>query len=124
MAGPAAEGMVTTPVLNSARTDAKWQEFQKAYRRRFNDSPDAFAAYAYDGMQMLLAAISKVGLDRKQIMHELQEYAGKVYDGVTGHLEFDSSLNGATLVTLARVQGGKLVYLIQPSRGIQSLYSK
>ncbi len=63
-AGPAAEGLVTTCALDLSSTDPKWLEFQKKYRARFNSDPDAYAAYAYDGMNMLLASIEKAGLNR------------------------------------------------------------
>ncbi len=63
-AGSAAEGLVTTAALDESRTDAKWQEFAKKFSEKYGMQPDAYAAYAYDGMNMLVAAIEKAGLNR------------------------------------------------------------
>src|SRR5208283_3249139 len=76
IAGSAAEGVVTTAPLDPTRTDPQWQAFQKKYQAEFKEEPDAYAAYAYDGMNILLAAIEKKGLNRGKIMDGLREYYG------------------------------------------------
>ena len=109
-AGTAAEGLVTTAALDDTRPDAKWQEFQKKYSDKYGTSPDAYAAYAYDGMNMLVAAIEKAGLNRGKIMDAFRDYQQKSYKGVTGRAEFDYTLNNIAPVTMARVENGKFVY--------------
>lgn len=109
-AGTAAEGLVTTAALDETRPDAKWQEFQKKYGDKYGTSPDAYAAYAYDGMNMLVAAIEKAGLNRGKIMDAFRDYQQKSYEGVTGRAEFDYTLNNIAPVTMARVENGKFVY--------------
>ncbi|MGB7729840.1 MAG: ABC transporter substrate-binding protein, partial [Candidatus Acidiferrum sp.] len=42
-AGPAAEGLVTTAVIDPTRDDALWRDFQKDYRVMFHEEPDAYA---------------------------------------------------------------------------------
>jgi len=109
-AGPAAEGLVTTSAIDPVRNDAPWQKFQTDYRAKFNEDPDAYAAYAYDGVKILIAAVEKAGLNRGKIMDALREYQGREYDGVAGRAQFDHTLNNIAPITMARVEGGKFVY--------------
>ena len=109
-AGTAAEGLVTTAALDVTRTDGRWQEFQKRFSEKYGEEPDAYASYAYDGMNMLVAAIEKAGLNRGKIMDAFRDYQQKTYDGVTGRAEFDHTLNNIAPVTMARVENGKFVY--------------
>jgi ABC-type branched-subunit amino acid transport system substrate-binding protein len=111
LAGSAAEGVVTTAPLDPSRTDPQWQEFRKKYQAKFQEEPDAYAAYAYDGMNILIGAIEKKGLNRGAIMDGLREYYGKSYDGAAEREEFDYTLNNIAPLAMAKVEGGKFVYL-------------
>ena len=110
VAGPAAEGLVVVTPLDPTRTDAKWQQFRQHYQARFHEEPDAYAAYAFDGMNILLGAIQKAGLNRGRIMDALRGYEMKPYLGVSGTAFFDYALNNIAPVTFAQVQQGKFVY--------------
>lgn len=123
IAGSAAEGVVTTSPLDPTRTDARWQEFRKKYQAKFNEEPDAYAAYAYDGMNILIGAVEKHGLNRGKIMDGLREYYGKPYDGVAEREEFDYTLNNIAPLALAKVEGGKFVYLPAQRRGSSAAHS-
>ena len=109
-AGVAAEGLITTTALDPTRTDAPWLDFQNAYRAKFNSNPDAYAAYAYDGMNLLIAAVEKAGLNRGKIMDALRDHQGHDFDGVAGRAHFDFTLNNIVSPALARVENGKFVY--------------
>jgi branched-chain amino acid transport system substrate-binding protein len=109
-AGTAAEGLVTTAAMDPTRTDTKWLEFREVYQARFNEEPDAYAAYAYDGMNLFLNAVAKGGLNRGKIMDALREQQGHDYDGVAGPEHFDHTLNNIEPPSLARVEHGKFVY--------------
>ena len=111
IAGSAAEGVVTTAPLDPTRTDAQWQDFRKKYHAKFNEEPDAYAAYAYDGMNILIGAIEKSGLNRGKIMDGLREYYGKPYDGVGGTRRIRLHVEQHRALALAKVEGGKFVYL-------------
>jgi ABC-type branched-subunit amino acid transport system substrate-binding protein len=117
IAGPAAEGMVTTATLDPTRQDPKWLTFRAAYRKRFHEEPIDYAAYAYDGMNMLTSTIEKVGLNRGRIMAALRDYQMKTYEGVTGKAFFDHTLNDISPVTMARVKDGKFEYWLAPRQG-------
>lgn len=109
-AGPAAEGLVTTAAIDPVRTDTKWEQFRKDYRAKYNEEPDGYAAYGYDGINLLVAAVEKAGLNRGKIMDAFREYQEHEYDGVAGRARFDHTLNNIAPLTLARVEGGKFVY--------------
>jgi branched-chain amino acid transport system substrate-binding protein len=109
-AGAAAEGLVTTVALDPTRANAKWQQFAKDYRAKFNEEPDAYAAYAYDGMTILIRAVETAGLNRGRIMDAFRNYQTQEYEGVAGRAQFDHTLNNIAPVGTARVEGGKFVY--------------
>src|SRR5271157_1049102 len=117
IAGPAAEGMVMTTTLDPTRQDPKWLAFREAYRKRFHEEPIDYAAYAYDGMNILTSAIEKVGLNRGRIMAALREYQMKTYEGVTGKAFFDHTLNNISPLHMARVKDSKFEYWLAPRQG-------
>jgi branched-chain amino acid transport system substrate-binding protein len=110
IAGPAAEGLVAVSNLDPTRIDPVWLDFRKRYLQRFNEEPDAYAARAYDGMNILIASIKKAGLNRGLIMDALREYGSKDFDGVSGHVLFDYTLNNIAPLTFAQVKDGKFIY--------------
>ena len=110
IAGPAAEGLVMISAINPTRTDPAWQQFRQRFLDRFHTEPDAYAAYAYDGMNILIAAIQKAGLNRGKIMDALRQYEMKRYPGVSGIAFFDYTLNNIAPVTFAKIHHGQFVY--------------
>jgi ABC-type branched-subunit amino acid transport system substrate-binding protein len=122
-AGAAAEGLVTTSAIDPTRTDAHWQEFQQSYRTKFNSDPDAYAAYAYDGMTMLIHAVERTELIRGSVMDNLRLLRMNSYDGVAGAQRFDQTLNNIAPVSLARVENGKFVYW-RPDQGQSASIAK
>jgi branched-chain amino acid transport system substrate-binding protein len=110
IAGEAAEGFVTTCPLDLSRSDARWLEFVRRYREQYHADPDAYATYAYDGMNILIGAVEKAGLNRGKVMDAFREYVNKTYDGVAGTAQFDATLNNIAPLGLARVEGRRLVY--------------
>ncbi len=113
-AGTAANGLVVTVAIDPTRADSKWLKFERDYRGRFNVSPDAYAAYAYDGMKMLITAIEKVGPDRMRINDVLHGYELESCDGVSGRAQFDRTLNNVASPVMARVEGARFVYWTAP----------
>jgi branched-chain amino acid transport system substrate-binding protein len=110
IAGPAAEGLVAVSAIDPDRQDPEWVSFRQRYSERFHCEPDPFASYAYDGMNILIAAIRKAGLNRARIMDALREYGMKRYQGVSGTAFFDYTLNNIAPVTFSRVKNGQFVY--------------
>ncbi|MBI4515596.1 MAG: ABC transporter substrate-binding protein [Deltaproteobacteria bacterium] len=107
-AGAAAEGVVASATFNPERNDPAWLDFQRRYRERFGEEPTAFSAHAYDGTNLIIAAIRRAGLNRARIRDAL--FANKTFAGVTGTIEFDSTLNNVRQPWLAEVKDGRFHY--------------
>jgi ABC-type branched-subunit amino acid transport system substrate-binding protein len=114
--GAAAEGLTVASALNPEREDSAWVEFRERYKNRWGEEPDAYAAYAYDGMKILIDAIQKAGPNRGRIMEVLRDFQMKEHFGVAGRYFFDHTLNNIAPVTLGRVEKGKFVYWTAPNR--------
>ena len=110
IAGPSAEGLVSISAIDPTRTDPAWQQFRQRFVDRFHTEPDAYAAYAYDGMNMLIAAIQTAGPNRGKIMDAMRQYEMNSYAGVSGKAFFDYTLNNIAPLTFARVHNGQLEY--------------
>ena len=115
IAGPLAEGVVTTCQYNPDADNPKLKVFQADYQKRFGQKPDVFAAHAYDGMNILIDAIRKAGLNRvliRDLLTDLKTYNG--YDGVTGKVIFDQTWNNIRPIFMARVKDGKFEFTPSP----------
>ncbi|MFQ5493981.1 MAG: ABC transporter substrate-binding protein [Phycisphaerae bacterium] len=104
----AAEGVVAVATFDPTRSDPRYARFRRAFHDRFGHEPGTFAAHAYDGANMLIEAIRTAGLNRVRVRDALYECRG--YDGVTGRIEFDTTLNDIGPVYIATVRDGRYVY--------------
>jgi ABC-type branched-subunit amino acid transport system substrate-binding protein len=110
-AGKNAEGIITTCQYNPDDDNPKLKAFQANYFKRFGEEPDVFAAHAYDGMNIILEAIKKAGLNRvliRDILTDLKTFQN--YQGVTGKIVFDGTWNDIGDIWMARVQKGKFEF--------------
>jgi ABC-type branched-subunit amino acid transport system substrate-binding protein len=111
-AGPAAEGVVVAATMNPASDDPLWRAFRLRYRERWGEDPDAFAAHAYDGMNLILGAVLKAGLNRARIRDALFEL--DTYRGATGTIVFDTNMSDIGAPWLATVEDGGFRYAPAP----------
>ena len=107
LAGPAAEGVYATTPLDPTRDAPDWSAFVERYRAAWNDEPDGFAAFAYDGAAVLLASIEAAGLNRAHIRDELARLES--FEGVTGTLRFDATHNNLGAIHVVQVRDGRFV---------------
>jgi branched-chain amino acid transport system substrate-binding protein len=115
IAGPLAEGIVTTCQYNPTADNPRLKAFQSDYLKRFGQEPDVFAAHAYDGMNIIVEAIRKAGLNRVLIRDLLTDRKTfQNYDGVTGKIILDGSWNNIRDIFIAEVHGGKFVFSPAP----------
>jgi branched-chain amino acid transport system substrate-binding protein len=115
MAGADAEGLMTTCQYNPEANNPRLKAFQATYFKKYGIKPDVFAAHAYDGMNILLDAIKKVGLNRaliRDVLTDLKTFNG--YEGVTGRVIFDQTWNNIRPIYLARVKNGKFEFTPAP----------
>ena len=109
IAGEAAEGVVATYPYNPDDTDnEKLVAFKQNYKERFGIEPDAYAAHAYDGANMIIDAIRKAGLNRYRIRDELSKM--KHYQGVTGEIIMDDAYSDRGQCAIATVRNGRFVF--------------
>ena len=106
-AGENAEGIITTCQYNPKADSPTLKAFQENYRKRFNQEPDVFAAHAYDGMNMIIESIYKVGLNKaliRDVLTDLETLQG--YQGVTGEIFLDASWADIGPIWLAEIKDG------------------
>jgi len=114
-AGKYAEGVVTTCQYNPDANNSGLKKFQVDYFNRFSQEPDVFAAHAYDGMNMIIEAIRKAGLNRvliRDLLTDLKTFQG--YEGITGRIIFDASWNNIRPIFMAEVRNGKFEFSPAP----------
>lgn len=118
LAGDLAEGVVSTSPYNPKSGSKKLENFKQDYEARFGVAPDGFAAHAYDGMNLIVEAIRKVGLNRvliRDVLTDLNTFQG--YEGVTGTIVFDESWNDIGDIYMAEVKDGVFVFSPSPELG-------
>jgi ABC-type branched-subunit amino acid transport system substrate-binding protein len=107
IAGKNAEGIITTCQYNPKGDSPQLKAFQANYKKRFGMEPDVFAAHAYDGMNLIIKAIHKVGLNKaliRDVLTDLNTFQG--YEGVTGPIILDASWNDIGPTFLAEIKDG------------------
>ena len=117
IAGENAEGVICTYPWNPTRADPSSKPFSKAYREKFNEEPETYAAHAYDGMNMLIWAIQVAGLNRAKI-RDVLAYRTEAWPGVTGDIPLSSAMDDAGDVFLAKYENGSWHYLSREDLGL------
>ncbi len=116
-AGKAAEGVIATSPFNPDEDRPELVAFKKRYQEKFGEPPNAYAAHAYDGTQMVIEAVRKAGLNRYRIRDVLSEM--RQWDGVTGKILMDDVYTNRRPVCAATVRDGHFVFGIT---GIDRLF--
>lgn len=119
IAGSDAEGTVAAYPWDPTRDDPVFTAFKKRYEERFDEPPETYAAHAYDGVNMVIQAIEKAGLNRAKIRDALDEMKTNVYYGVTGEIPLNDIYCDVGPVAIAIVQKGKFVFLSEEKAGVQ-----
>ena len=82
---------------------SKELSFQNEFQKKYNQKPSAAAAYAFDGMNLIIEAVRQSEIDREKI----QEAMSKIhYKGVTGSIQFDEKGNRMGPVELIEIIDG------------------
>ena len=106
---PLAEGTLAFREGASAEKLPGGQFFLEKYKTAgYGEPPEAYGAFAYAGMNLLLDAIEKVGPDRRKVRDELRKT--KDADSIVGTITFDDhGQNSVALITKYVAQDGKWV---------------
>jgi len=107
--GPLAEG--TLAFREGAPTEKLpgGKFFMEKYSaQKYDQPPEAYGAFAFAAMDMILDTIEKVGPDRKKVLAELGDVKDR--DSIVGKITFDDhGQNTVPLITKYVVQDGKFV---------------
>jgi len=112
LAGPAAEGVIAAYFFDPEKTDQAWTDFSARFQKRYGMKADIYAGYGYDGAQMLIAAIKKVGPNRYRIRDLLADT--KEYTGVTGYMRFDARWDNIAPIVYAEYGQGRWHFSAAP----------
>ncbi len=90
------------------------QNFRKAFETKYNKTPDALAALAYDATNLMLEAIKAAGSDDTDKVKAALE--GITFKGVSGTITFDASHNPVKSATILKVtaEGIKFDSVVNP----------
>jgi len=119
LAGANAEGVISASPWDPSRSDARLEAFRDAFRERFGEEPETYAAHAYDGMNMLIWAVQVAGLNRAKI-RDVLAHQTRPWPGVTGDIPLSSALDDLGEVYLARFENGTWKYLSREDLEIPS----
>jgi branched-chain amino acid transport system substrate-binding protein len=109
-AGKAADGVTFTyPAYNLDSKDEQVVDFVNFFQKKYDMTPDIYAANSYDAMKILSLAISQGGTKAKKIKQAL--YSIIEYQGVTGITSFDENGDAVKPVTIKQVVKGKFTFL-------------
>jgi len=110
IAGENAEGVVCTSPWDPTRKDPKLKAFRAAFRGRFDEEAETFAAHAYDA-----------GLNRAKI-RDVLAHRNRPWNGVTGDIPLSACLDDLGEVFLARRENGAWKYYSREDLGIPRDY--
>ena len=81
---------------------------EKYNEQKYDNPPEAYGAFAYAAMNMILNSIDKVGPDRKKVIADLGDVKDR--DSIVGKITFDDhGQNTVAVITAYVVQDGKFV---------------
>ena len=109
IAGDNAEGVICSFPWDPDREDDELAAFCAAFRERFEEEPETYAAHAYDGMNMLLWAVQTAGLNRAKI-RDVLAHRSQPWPGVTGEIPLSAALDDGGDVFLARRENARWRY--------------
>lgn len=89
-------------------TSGNWQEtntlfFQNEFQKKYGKMPSAAAAYAFDGMNIIIEAIKNTGFNREKLQKSM---SNTNYQGITGSIQFDDKGNRVGKISLVEIKNG------------------
>jgi len=106
----AAEGVIF-PLLYWSGPAGTDDDFESKFTRRFGNKPDYAAAYTYDAVNLLIAAIRQAGLNRARIRDAVRNLSP--YEGVTGSINWDGLGSNCRPVGLGTIKNGRIQPFVQ-----------
>ena len=108
--GSSVEGCYFSNHFSNQSTDPKVVAFVDAYRKKYNEDPDAMVALGYDALHLLADAMKRAGTtDPAKVTAAIAET--KDFPGVTGKITLDEHRNPNKPAVILQVKDGKFVYV-------------
>jgi len=108
--GPAMEGCYFSNHFSNQSTDPQVVAFVNAYRKKYNENPDAMVALGYDALRLLADAMKRAGTsDPAKVNTAIA--ATKDFQGVTGKITLDEHRNPNKPAVMLQVKDGKFSYV-------------
>jgi branched-chain amino acid transport system substrate-binding protein len=110
--GSAVEGYYFSTHYAADADSPKVQEFVKAYKAKYNETPDAMAALGYDTAGILADALTRAGSTEGPVLRDAIA-ATQNYEGVTGKITIDPARNARKDAVVLKIEGGKFKFYRQ-----------
>jgi len=112
LAKSAIDGAYFSNHYSTESKDPKTVTFIKDYKAKFNETPDAMAALAYDATYMMAEAIkNSKELTSENIRNELAKI--KDFSGATGKTQMNENRDAVKSATVVQVQGEDFKYVTE-----------
>ena len=119
----ASNGAYVGTSFNAKAQSPSVQRFVRAFRKRYQAEPDAFAALAYDATRLIAEALTRKGRNREAIRDYLASLnAVNPFEGVTGPVYFNElgdpigmGFHVAQVMSGALVSGGARIAVAAPA---------
>jgi branched-chain amino acid transport system substrate-binding protein len=108
--GSSVEGCYFSNHFSNQSTEPHVVSFVQAYRKRYNEEPDAMVALGYDALRLLADAMKRAGTtDPAKVNAAIA--ATKEFPGVTGKITLDEHRNPTKPAVILQVKNGKFAYV-------------
>jgi len=112
LGGDAVEGIIIPANYFSADPRPAAREFTREFQAHYNAVPNQFAALAYDAVNLMVAALHKVGVeDRSKVKDGLESLRG--FQGATGSISYANGHDPEKELVRITIKNGEWV-LYQP----------
>ena len=111
LGGRALDGLIVLQEYVVDPTNKEMQMFHSKFKKRFNKSPNLFAALGYDAYQLLLAATRHCRADTECIRDRL--YSTQQYSGASGLISIDEKGDVVKSSSLRVIKNSEFIDYIQ-----------
>ena len=110
VAGNAANGVYYSfQTYDPTSSNRLIKNFSLIYKKKYDLSPDIFAALGYDAARIIVKAIQDRGINPHDIKQAI--YSTKNFEGVSGTTSFNEKGDVAKTMSIKKVESGKFIWI-------------